>query len=101
MTVTVNLPQKVEQSYLAAAETKGVSIEALVADFLVSNARVGESPRRPELIEEQGIPVLRTGQLPRYVAPGSGLPGGPSPSRNQHCLVFDLRTTDREVRGRP
>ena len=62
MTVTVNLPQKVEQAYLAAARTKGVSMDALVADVLVSNAPVAESQRRPELIEEHGIPVLRTGQ---------------------------------------
>ena len=62
MTVTVNLPQKVEQAYLAAARTKGVSVDALVADVLVSHAPVAESPQRPELIEERGIPVLRTGQ---------------------------------------
>ena len=36
MTVTINLPQIVEQAYLAAARTQGV--------------------------EEHGIPVLRTGQ---------------------------------------
>ena len=62
MTVTVKLPQKVEQAYLAAARTKGVSVDALVADVLVSHAPVAESPQQPELIEERGIPVLRTGQ---------------------------------------
>lgn len=61
MTVTVNLPQKVGQAYIAAARTKGVSVDALVSDVLVSNAPV-ESPQWPELIEEHGIPVLRTGQ---------------------------------------
>ena len=62
MTVTVNLPPKVEQAYQAAARTKGVSVDVLVADILVSHAPVGESSQRPELIEEQGVPVLRTGQ---------------------------------------
>jgi hypothetical protein len=62
MTVTVNLPQNVEQAYVAAARTKGVSVDALVADVLVSNAPLTESAQHPELIEELGIPVLRTGQ---------------------------------------
>ena len=62
MTVTVNLPQKIEQAYIAAARTTGVSVDALVSDVLVSNAPVAESPQWPELIQEHGIPVLRTGQ---------------------------------------
>ena len=62
MTLTVNLPQQVEQAYLAAARTRGVSVDALVADLLVSNAPLAESSQHPELIEELGIPVLRTGQ---------------------------------------
>ena len=62
MTLTVNLPQQVEQAYLAAARTRGVSVDALVADLLVSNAPLAESLQHPELIEELGIPVLRTGQ---------------------------------------
>jgi hypothetical protein len=62
MTVTVDLPQNVEPAYVAAARTKGVSIDALVADVLVSNAPVVESSQQPELVEENAIPVLRTGQ---------------------------------------
>jgi hypothetical protein len=62
MTLTVNLPQKVEQAHLAAARTRGVSVDALVADLLVSNAPFAESSQHPELIEALGIPVLRTGQ---------------------------------------
>jgi hypothetical protein len=62
MTVTVNLPANVEQAYLAAARTKGVSVDALVADVLVSHAPLAESSLRPELVEEHGVPVLRTGQ---------------------------------------
>lgn len=61
MTVTVNLPQKIEQAYLSAARTKGVSVDALVADLLVSHAPLAKSSQHPELIEEHGIPVLRTG----------------------------------------
>lgn len=62
MTVTVNLPQNVEQAYITAARTKGVSVDALVAHVLVSHAPVSEPSEWPELVEEQGIPVLRTGQ---------------------------------------
>lgn len=60
--MVVNLPQKVEQAYLAAARTKGISVDTLVAEVLVSNAPVAESAHHPELIEESGIPVLRVGQ---------------------------------------
>lgn len=62
MTVTVNLPQQVEQAYLAAARSKGVTVDALVADLLVSHAPAAESPNWPEVTNVQGIPVLRTGQ---------------------------------------
>jgi len=62
MTVTVNLPQQVEQAYLAAARSKGVTVDALVADLLVSHAPPAESPNGPEMTNVQGIPVLRTGQ---------------------------------------
>ncbi|MEP7352068.1 MAG: hypothetical protein ABI824_02435 [Acidobacteriota bacterium] len=61
MTVTINLPQNVEQAYLSAAQTKGVSVDALVTDVLVSHVPSTESAQRPELVEERGIPVLRTG----------------------------------------
>lgn len=61
MTVTVKLPQSVEQAYVTAARTKGVSLAALVSDVLVSHAPVNESPKQAELVEEFGIPVLRTG----------------------------------------
>jgi hypothetical protein len=60
--MNVNLPQKVEQAYLAAARTKGVSVDTLVTEVLVSNAPVAEAPQHPELTEESGIPVLGVGQ---------------------------------------
>ncbi|MBZ2185568.1 MAG: hypothetical protein K7J46_12725 [Bryobacter sp.] len=62
MTITVKIPQSVEQAYVSAARTKGVSVDALVEDVLVLNAPVAESAQRPELVEELGIPVLRSGQ---------------------------------------
>ena len=62
MTVTINLPQNVEQAYLSAARTKGVSVDALLTDVLVSQVPASESTQRPEMFEERGIPVLRTGQ---------------------------------------
>ena len=61
MTVTINLPQNVEQAYVTAARTKGMSVDALVTDVLVSHVPMAETAQLPELIEEHGIPVLRTG----------------------------------------
>ena len=60
--MTINLPHSVEQAYLTAAQTKGVSVDALVTDVLVSHAPVDEPGPWPELVQEQGVPVLRTGQ---------------------------------------
>jgi hypothetical protein len=62
MTVTINLPKNVEQAYAAAARDKGVTVDALVTDVLVSHVPMAEANQRPELVEENGIPVLRTGQ---------------------------------------
>ena len=42
MTVTINLPQNVEQAYLSAAQTKGVSVDALLTDVLVSHVPATE-----------------------------------------------------------
>ena len=62
MTVTVNLPRTVEQAYEAADRSKGVSLDALVADILVSHMPEVEPTEHPELLEEHGIPVLHSGQ---------------------------------------
>jgi hypothetical protein len=37
-------------------------VKALIADVLVSHASVVESSKYPELTDEGGIPVLRSGQ---------------------------------------
>lgn len=73
MTVNVNLPEKVEQAYAAAAWADDVSIEVLIADVLVSNAPVTESPKYCELIEEHGIPVLRSGHPLILRRPGTAI----------------------------
>ncbi len=67
MTVTINLPQNVEQAYLVAARAKGVSVDTLVSDVLLSHAPVAEAGQQspvsgPQLINENGVTVLRTGQ---------------------------------------
>ena len=71
MTVTVNLPRNVEQAYLIAARAKGVSVDALVSDVLLSHVPVAEAGQQatasgPQLIEEHGVAVLRTGQRGSY-----------------------------------
>lgn len=62
MTVTINLPQHVEQAYTVAAQTMGMTVDALVTDILVSHVPLAKSEPQAEWIDEQGIPVLRTGQ---------------------------------------
>lgn len=65
MTVTIQIPQAVEEAYSSAARLMGVSLDSLVRDVVLSHAPVGEpvvGPLRwPELVEEDGVPVLRTG----------------------------------------
>ena len=59
--MTIHLPDNVEQAYAAVARRKGVSIDVLVTDVLVSNMPVPEPLAGPELVEENGVPVLRSG----------------------------------------
>ena len=66
MTLTLNLPEQIEQAYRIVAQSKGVSIDALVSDLLLLHVPVVESQEQvvssePHLIEEFGISVLRTG----------------------------------------
>lgn len=62
MAVAIQLPEEIEQADIAAARSKGVPVDLLVATVLVSNVPAGESTEGPELIEVQGIPVLRAGR---------------------------------------
>ena len=52
MTLTLNLPPLVEQAYLAEAQARGVSLDALVRDVLVA-----QQPSRPaaEMTPEQWV----------------------------------------------
>jgi hypothetical protein len=66
MTVTINLPRNVEQSYLIAAQVKGVSTGTLLTDVLLSHAPVTEAGQPspvadPQVIQSHGVTVLRTG----------------------------------------
>ena len=66
MSVTIHLPQHVEQAFSAAAEAKGVSIDVLVRDLLLTHLPAPQSaqealPSCAEWVEEEGISVLRTG----------------------------------------
>ena len=64
--MTINLPQTIEQAYLAAAQREGVSIDALVTHVLVSHVpgtdSVPAGSARLELVEEKGVFVLHSGQ---------------------------------------
>lgn len=68
--MTVNLPQSLEEVYLAEAQRKGVSLDALVADVLrlhvpeLDRALPGMAPNLSgglEVVQEQGVFVLRSG----------------------------------------
>jgi hypothetical protein len=57
MTVTVDLPPHVEQAYVAEAEAKGVSLDELVRDVLLSQRPF---PVAPELPPEEWVREFRT-----------------------------------------
>ena len=62
--MTINLPQTIQQAYLAAAQREGVSIDALATQVLVLHVpgACSAPPARLELVEEKGVFVLRSGQ---------------------------------------
>lgn len=62
--MTINLPQTIEQAYLAAAQREGVSIDALVTQVLVSHVPLSEPPAAAQvkLIEKKGLLVLSVGE---------------------------------------
>jgi len=125
MTVTIHLPQSVEQAYVSAAQTRGVSVDVLLTDVLVSHVPATGPEQRPELIEEQGIPVLRTGppldpsivsdtldairrerdfsvlgqglgeHVLRHFGSCAGVPGGTSPSQGLPRTIRTLQAGNR------
>ena len=66
MTVTLNLPQDIERSFLAEASARGLSLDDFVSTMLV--ARIAQPQYADQvalsipLDREDGIPVLRTGK---------------------------------------
>jgi hypothetical protein len=56
MTVTLDLPPHVEKAYLAEAEAKGLSLDELVRDLLLS---LQPTPPGPELSPEEWIRQFR------------------------------------------
>ena len=57
MTVTLNLPQQVEQAYLAEAQARGLSLDEIVREVLVA-AKPGSGAS--ELSPEEWIREYRT-----------------------------------------
>jgi hypothetical protein len=70
MTVTLTLPPDVERAFLAEAEARGLSLDEFIGAVLASRIaeqqgyiRSANTVSRPfPLEQEDGVPVLRTGQ---------------------------------------
>ena len=56
MTVTLNLPPQVEEAYLAEAQARGLSLDALVCDVLVARQ---PSPSSTEMTPQQWVDEFR------------------------------------------
>ena len=50
MTVTLNLPQQVEQAYLAEAQARGLPLDVLVSEVLLART---PSPAAPDMSAEE------------------------------------------------
>lgn len=63
MTLTIELPESVEQAYIEEARKIGVPVDRLVRDILYAHVAegTGNSSEFAVLSYEQGIPVLRGG----------------------------------------
>ena len=64
MTVTLNLPPHVEEAYLAEAQAKGLSLDELVRNILLS---LQPSPTATEISTEEWVR-----QFPEWVASHAG-----------------------------
>jgi hypothetical protein len=68
MTVTLNLPPDIEQAFQGEAQARGLSLDELLSEMILS--RAGAAAGEPgaaaslsaQLVREEGVPVLRTGQ---------------------------------------
>jgi len=61
MTITVNLPEHLEQAFIAEARAKGITVDALMREVLLAHPPVSVSSDGPKLIYIEGIPALRSG----------------------------------------
>lgn len=68
MTVTLNLPPDIERAFQGEAQARGLSLDDFLSEVILSRAghvagqsAVGGS-LSAQLVHEDGVPVLRTGQ---------------------------------------
>jgi hypothetical protein len=68
MTVTLNLPPDIERAFQGEARARGLSLDEFLSEVILSRAEnvTGQSAVASslcaQLVHEEGVPVLRTGQ---------------------------------------
>jgi len=68
MTVTLNLPPDIERAFQREAQARGLSLDEFLSEVVLSRAEhvPGRSAVAPswsaQLVREEGVPVLRSGQ---------------------------------------
>ena len=68
MTVTLNLPPDIEQAFQGEAQARGLSLDEFLSEVILSRAEHAAGPSAvaaswsAQLVREEGVPVLRTGQ---------------------------------------
>jgi hypothetical protein len=66
MTVTLNLPPDIERAFQSEAQARGLSLDEFMSEVILSRAEPGQSAvaasLSAQLVREEGVPVLRTGQ---------------------------------------
>ena len=68
MTVTLNLPPDVERAFQGEAQARGLSVDEFLSEVVLSRVEhvagqsAGAAPLSVQLVREEGVPVLRTGQ---------------------------------------
>jgi hypothetical protein len=68
MTVTLNLPPDIERAFQGEAQARGLSLDEFLSEMVLPRAEhvVGQSAvaasLSAQLVREEGVPVLRTGQ---------------------------------------
>jgi hypothetical protein len=57
MTITLDLPPHVEQAYQAAAQSKGVFVDALILDVIIAGKPIGKPQTQSQTVfeQEQGL----------------------------------------------